>query len=185
MAELTVGQVFVREVPVRIRELQVSDASEYRALRPRALKEHPTAFSSSYEQQRDWPVETFGERLRSSFEPPDAFILGCFVDESLVGTVGLYRQNGLKRMHRAMIYGMHVAAEHQGKGYGRALLVAALDRARQIPGLELIGLSVESTNEPARSLYGSMGFQTYGVERRALLVAGVYFDEDLMALVLD
>ena len=88
-------------------------------------------------------------------------------------------------MHRAMIYGMHVAGEHQGKGYGRALLVAALDRAREIPRLGLIGLSVESTNEPARSLYASLGFETYGVERRALLVGGEYFDEDLMALVLD
>ena len=170
---------------MRIRELQVSDAGEYRTLRLRALKEHPTAFNSSYEEQRDWPVETFGDRLRSSFDSPDAFILGCFVDESLVGTVGLYRESGLKREHRAIIFGMHVAAEHQGTGYGRALLVAAVDRARQIPGLAVVGLAVESTNEPARSLYASLGFETYGVEKRALQVNGEYFDEDLMALVLD
>ena len=45
---------------MKIRELEVSDVCEYRVLRLRALKEHPTAFSSSYEQQRDWPLETFG-----------------------------------------------------------------------------------------------------------------------------
>ena len=99
-----------------IRELQVSDVSEYRTLRLRALKEHPTAFSSSFEQQRDRPLETFGERLRSSLDAPDAFILGCFADESLVGTVGLYREDGPKRRHGAGIWGIHVAAEHQGKG---------------------------------------------------------------------
>ena len=170
---------------MRIRELQVGDADEYRSLRLRALREHPTAFSSSYEEQRDWPSETFSERLRRTFERPDAFILGCFVDEILAGTVGLYRESGLKRAHRATIFGMHMAAEHQGKGYGQAMLVAALDRARQVPGLVLVGLGVEATNEPARSLYDSLGFETYGVERRALLVGGEYFDEELMALDLD
>ena len=63
--------------------------------------------------------------------------------------------------------------------------MSSLDRARQIPGLEIVGIAVESTNEPARSLYASLEFRTYGVERRALLVGGEYFDEELMALVLD
>ena len=169
---------------MQIRELRKTDAVDYRALRLRALEEHPTAFSSSYEEQRNWPVETFAERLGRSFDSPDAFILGCFVDDVLVGTVGLYREKGPKRAHRAVIFGMHVAAECQGKGYGRALLVSALDRARQMRGLALIGLAVGSTNESAKSLYATLGFETYGVERRALLVDGEYFDEELMALEL-
>ena len=143
---------------MRIRELEVSDVCEYRVLRLRALKEHPTAFSSSYEEQRDWPPETFGKRLRESFDSPDTFILGCFVDVDLIGTVGLFRDEGPKQMHKSVIFGVHVAAEHQGKGYGRALLGAAVERARQMPGLVLIRLSVESTNEPAKSLYRSLGF---------------------------
>ena len=169
---------------MRIRELEVTDAPGYRALRLRALEEHPTTFSSSYEEQRDWPLQTFAERLARSFDSPDDFILGCFVAESLVGTVGLYRERGAKNVHKAVVFGMHVAAEDQGKGYGRALLVSALDRARGIAGLALVGLAVESTNEPARSLYLSSGFETYGIERRALLVGGEYFDQQLMAIEL-
>ena len=71
------GSTFVRDSrgPMSIRELAVGDACEYRALRLRALKEHPTAFSASYEQQRDRPVEGFAERLRGSFESSDGFIL--------------------------------------------------------------------------------------------------------------
>ena len=57
--------------------------------------------------------------------------------------------------------------------------------ARPEPGLALIQLSVESTNEPAKSLYTSFGFQTYGIERQAIFVDGDYFDEELMALKLD
>ena len=88
-------------------------------------------------------------------------------------------------MHVGVIVGMHVATEQQGRGYGRALLRAALGRARQEPGLALIQLSVESTNEPAKSLYTSFGFETYGIERQAIFVDGEYFDEELMALKLD
>ena len=168
-----------------IRELGEGDAFRYRTLRLRALKEHPTAFVSSYEQQKDWPLETFAQRLLRTFDSADSFNLGCFVEGNLVGTVGFYREKGPKRMHVGAIVGMHVAAEQQGKGYGRSLLDAALGRARQMPGLAVIHLGVESTNQPAKSLYASFGFETYGIERQAIFVDGVYFDEYLMALKLD
>ena len=88
-------------------------------------------------------------------------------------------------MHIGAIVGMHVAAEQQGNGYGRALLDAALGLAHQMPGLAVIHLGVESTNKRAKSLYASFGFETYGVEELAIFVDGEYFDEDLMALKLD
>ena len=168
-----------------IRELSEDDALKYRTLRLRALKEHPTAFVSSYEEQKDWPLETFAQRIRRSFDSVDSFNLGCFVDEDLVGTVGFFREEGPKRMHIGKIVGMHVAAEHQGYGYGRSLLAEALGRARQMAGLAVIQLAAESTNEPAKTLYTSFGFETYGVEKRAIFVDGKYFDEELMALKFD
>ena len=170
---------------MQIRELGESDAAAYRSLRLRALKDHPTAFVSSYEEQKDWPLETFAQRLRATVDPADSFNLGCFVEGDIVGTVGFFRHAGPKRMHIGKIVGMHVAAEHQGKGHGRALLADALGRVRQMPGLAVVHLAVESTNEPARALYTSFGFETYGVERQAIFVDGQYFDEDLMALKLD
>ena len=170
---------------MRIRELEAGDAFEYRPLRLRALEEHTTAFSSSYEDQRDWPRDAFAERLRTTPESADSFNLGCFVEESLVGTVGLFREVRLKRMHLAVIVGMHVAAEQQGRGHGRALMEAAIERAHRMAGLKTIHLAVESTNEPATALYASVGFETYGIERQALFVDGDYYDLELMALELD
>ena len=170
---------------MKTRELGEGDATAYRTLRLRALREHPTAFVSSHEEQREWPLERFAQRLRGSFDSDGAFNLGCFVDEALIGTVGFFREEGPKRMHIGKIVGMHVAAEHQGKGYGRALLGAAIELARQLTELKVIHLAVESTNEPAKALYRSFGFETYGVEKRAIFVDGEYFDEDLMALELD
>ena len=171
---------------MEIRELTNNDAFKYRGLRLRALKEHPTAFSSSYEEQKDWPLEAFAERLPTTPDSADSFILGCFVEENLIGTMWISSErrnsSGCTWVRSSACT---VAAEQQGRGVGRALLRAALGRARQEPGLALIQLSVESTNEPAKSLYASFGFETYGIERQAIFVDGEYFDEELMALKLD
>ena len=170
---------------MNIRELGEGDALAYQTLRLRALKEHPTAFVSSYEQQKDWPLETFAQRLLRTFDSADSFNLGCFVEENLVGTVGFFRHDGPKRMHIGAIVGMHVAAEQQGKATVGRCWTAALGRARQMPGLAVIHLGVESTNKRAKSLYASFGFETYGIEKQAIFFDGEYFDEDLMALKLD
>ena len=60
-----------------------------------------------------------------------------------------------------------------------------LDRTRQMHGLAVIHLGVESTNKRAKSLYASFGFETYGIEKQAIFFNGEYFDEDLMGLQLD
>ena len=44
-----------------IRRLQPADAHLYRSLRLRALREHPDAFTSSYEDDRQQPVEAAAE----------------------------------------------------------------------------------------------------------------------------
>ena len=164
------------------RELTKSDALEYRTVRLRALKEHPMAFSSSYDEQRDWPLEIFAERLSETPGSGDSFILGCFADAKLIGTIGFFREREPKCAHLRMIGGMHVAAEQQGNGYGRTLLKQALERARQLPGLKLVQLSVTTTNEPAKTLYASFGFEIYGRAPQAVFVDGEYIDEYLMAL---
>ena len=84
-----------------------------------------------------------------------------------------------------VIVGVYVAAEQQGRGYGRALVTAALERARRISGLSIIQLTVTTTNQPAISLYKSIGFETYGTEPRAMFVDGQYIEEYLMGMMLD
>ena len=75
--------------------------------------------------------------------------------------------------------------EQQGRGYGRALVAAALERTHQVPGFSLIQLTVTTTNEPVFLLYESFGFEICGTAPRAMFVDGHYIDENLMALKLD
>ena len=170
---------------MQIRELTKSDALEYRTLRLRALKEYPTVFSSSYEVEREWPSKRFADRLSETPGSTDAFMLGCFVEDDLVGSLGFYRYEAPKEMHTGRIVAVHMAAEHQGNGYGRAMVAAALERARRIAGLTIIQLTATTTNERAKSLYASFGFEICGTTPRAMLVEGEYIDEHLMVLKLD
>ena len=168
-----------------IRALGENDTESFRALRLRALKEYPEAFSSSYETNAEYPLSTFAQRLRGLDEAAGRFVLGAYVDGILVGTVGLSRGDSPKTQHRGFIWGVYVAKEQQGQGIGRHLMVEAIARARNVPGLAIVVLAVVTANDAARKLYVSLGFQTYGIERRAMLVAGKYLDEELMALDVD
>ncbi len=55
-----------------------------------------------------------------------------------------------------------VAAEHQGRGYGRAAMQLLIERMRAIPDCCQIFISYEPENEVARGLYASLGFVVTG-----------------------
>ncbi|HEY3870527.1 MAG TPA: GNAT family N-acetyltransferase [Actinocrinis sp.] len=55
------------------------------------------------------------------------------------------------------VYDIKVGAEHRGRGYGRATMNAALERARDLGAAE-INLHVLGSNTTARQLYRSLGF---------------------------
>jgi RimJ/RimL family protein N-acetyltransferase len=109
---------------------------------------------------------------------------GAFVDGRLQGMVGLTREPRRKNAHKADIVAMYVAPESGRRGLGRALLQAVIDHARTVAGLEQLVLSVTRSNHAAAELYRSTGFVTFGVEPRAIKVAGEYFDKERMILFL-
>ena len=166
---------------MKVRELTVDDADEYRALRLRALREEPEAFGSSWEEESARPPEVAIARLQAT----NQMAFGGFDDHgNLVGMVWLYRHDGIKSRHKADVISMYVASEVRGQGLGRMLLEAAIARARETPGLEHLLLAVVTTNTAARKLYRSLGFEPYGREPLALKLGDRYLDEEMMVLFL-
>ena len=170
---------------VKIRPLCEHDAAIYHELRLRALKEHPAAFAQPHEAQAATPIADVRQRLLEVSETPYDFILGLFSEDTLIGMVGFHRENGVRVQHKGTIWGMYVAAESQGQGLGRRLIREAINRASDMPGLEQINLGVISGNDYARGLYMSLGFEPYGLERRAIVVNGKYHDDEVMQLFLN
>ncbi|WP_306327587.1 GNAT family N-acetyltransferase [Streptomyces venezuelae] len=81
--------------------------------------------------------------------------------------------------HVRQIQGLVVAESARGLGVARALLRAAMDRARA-DGAVRMTLRVLGHNAPARALYASEGFAVEGVLPGELLLDGVYVDDVLM-----
>jgi ribosomal protein S18 acetylase RimI-like enzyme len=77
---------------------------------------------------------------------------------------------------------MYVRPESRGLGIGKALLQEAITQANRLPGLEQLHLMVVTTNEAARALYRSMGFEVYGTVCQAFKLGEQYWDEELMVL---
>jgi len=165
---------------MEIRILNKLDAQLYQEVRLSALKINPKAFGSTYEREVNFSLETIAEQLKTT---KDKFVLGAFNDNnSLVGIVTFMRESGVKTRHKGNIFGMYVAPEGRGQGVGKLLMRKLIERAKGCEGLEQIKLTVVSDNIPAKTLYTSLGFELYGVERNALKFNGQYFDEDLMVL---
>jgi RimJ/RimL family protein N-acetyltransferase len=166
---------------MELRVLEVGDVDAFSALRLAALRECPTAFSSSYEEECDIPLARRAERMAPG---RGHAIFGAFDGQNLVGTVGLHRESGRKIAHKAMIWGVYVAPAFRGRGVGRLLLERALAHATSMPGLLRVTLGVNTENAAAIALYKSLGFETFGLERGFLLVDGVLHDELHMAFKL-
>ncbi|RUS45818.1 GNAT family N-acetyltransferase [Cohnella sp. AR92] len=164
-----------------IRQLTIEDIDAYWALRLRAIREHPESFGAAYEEEKDLPMETVRARFPAS---DDLFALGAFEEKELVGMVGLSRERRQKLRHKAMIWGMYVRSDYQGRGIGRQLITAMQQKASELEGLEKLILYVVVGNDSAQRLYRSTGFQTFGTERHALKLGDAYYDEELMVYYL-
>ena len=152
----------------------------YRELRLRGLREHPEAFTSSFEEDAAKPLAATEARLAAD---GDTLMFGAFVDGMLAGGIGLSRERRLKNRHKADIVAMYVLPDHARRGIGRALLAHAIAHARDA-GIEQLTLTVTQGNAAARELYAAAGFVSFGVEQRAIKVAGQYFAKEHMILFL-
>lgn len=165
--------------PWSVRALVPADAEVYRTVRLRALAEQPPAFGTPPEDEPDLAAT----RLRL-VESEDRCFFGAFVGEELAGMVRFSRYSAANEKHRAFLAGLYVVPSCRGAGLGRALVEAALARARSDGRLRRVNLTVVSRQQAAVRLYESLGFRAYGVEVEAFSSGGKFYDEILMTLPL-
>jgi ribosomal protein S18 acetylase RimI-like enzyme len=161
---------------IKIRKLDIEDASLYQRLRLKALKENETYFSSSYEEEKDRDLLTIEKR----FTQANAHTYGAFINELLVGIITLVYESRIKTKHTADIYGMYVDSNYRKQGIGKSLLNHVLSEAKKRGLIEKVRLSVTDTNHQAISLYESIGFKQYAVEKNSMKIDGTYYHSCFM-----
>jgi RimJ/RimL family protein N-acetyltransferase len=166
---------------MHIRRLTPSDALAFQAFRLSALAEAPSAFGSSYEEEKDFPASIIEGRLAIK---PDRGPFGAFENENLIGLVALGRENQTKLSHKALVWGMYVAPNFRGKGVARDLLAEVLALASSVSEVTQVNLAVNANNVTAIRLYETAGFKAFGREPNALCIGGDFHDEIHMFLCL-
>lgn len=157
------------------RQLNAQDASQFHALRLEGFQTAPRAFRYAPEDEAGIPLEDVAARLESDF------VVGAYDGDMLVGIGGLARNRGSKTRHKALLYGMYVKAPYRGGDASAAIMERLIDEARS--SVEIVTLTVVSTNLRAKRFYERWGFRAYGVERRSAKIGdGDYLDETLMSL---
>jgi L-amino acid N-acyltransferase YncA len=165
---------------MNIRQLLSTDAADFRALRLRALREHPDAFTSSFEEASLRLLAESEQRLASH---STVHFWGAFDSEILVGMVGLDYEQRMKARHKALVVAMYVVPEQGRRGIGGVLLDKLVTQARA-DGLEALILTVTVGNQGAERLYLNAGFVSFGIEPQAVKVQHQYFGKNHMRLSL-
>jgi ribosomal protein S18 acetylase RimI-like enzyme len=159
---------------MRVRLLTSDDAAAFRTIRLFGLKETPSAFVSSYEEECDVALELVAGRIHST---ESNAVFGAFIGDALVGIAAVQREQRRKLAHRAMIRSVYVLPGFRRRRVARLLLEAALERAFAMPGVQQVHLMVNVTNAPAIALYRSAQFWPKRVDSAYLLVDGVLQDQ--------
>jgi len=164
---------------VIIRHCTLTDVNTFRELRLEALKEHPTAFASDYDEAILKPQSDWEKTLTMNTEE-QALYLAEYKGQ-LIGMTGVFRRLSKKSLHSAVIWGVYVKSEWRGRHISEALIQSCLSWAKQ-KNIVIVKLGVVTDNLSAIHCYKNCGFTTYGKEPKALSYDGLYYDEYLMSV---
>jgi ribosomal protein S18 acetylase RimI-like enzyme len=145
---------------VNVRRISPDEGPLLRDIRLRALRDSPTAFAMTHEEEAAYPAELWDEAALTRSSSPTDTTLFCEIDETVVGLVGGY----LAAEGWFRLVSMWVEPESRGRGVGRSLTEALVDVAGATGAPEM-RLWVNAANGPAIGLYRSIGFTFDGAQQ--------------------
>jgi ribosomal protein S18 acetylase RimI-like enzyme len=154
---------------IRVARLEESDLAAFQAIRLESLRMAPTAFANV---EADWSSLSDEEWLSRMKNP--VFVL--FRQQEPVGIMGLMRQRGVKRAHRATLIMVYLRESERRQGLADNLLKAVMDYARS-EGVRQLELNVNHHNVAAIRFYERHGFEQVGRIPAALIEDGEIVDE--------
>ena len=166
------------DLEVSVVALGTQDWRDLQSIRLEALRSEPAAYSSTYEETLAWSDEDWRRRLANDRR----MHLLARARSRPIGIIGGYLGSDEGDDSVAVVFGMYVTREHRGKGIARLLLTSLMDRLSSFPQITTIRLGVTETQDPARTLYESVGFQVVGKEEQSIVVDDRHYDELIMEL---
>src|SRR5438552_6517350 len=101
---------------MQIRSIMEDDLAAFKALRLEALRDHPEAFGTDFEESNRDPESAWIERIRTAIEGEAGRIfLADAGHDGLAGMLGVYRSRGVKNRHAANIWGVYIRPQFRGE----------------------------------------------------------------------
>jgi RimJ/RimL family protein N-acetyltransferase len=175
----------------RVLTRQDADLTAYAALRQEMLIDSPWSFASSPGDDVNAQPEYLRKALGTPGRGPEIMVVDASDRSRLLASAGVYRESKRKRSHIAWVWGVYTTPAARNRGYGRAVVAAAVAAARGWAGVERVCLSVSAAAPGARRVYESLGFVAWGVEPDRLRLepseggSGRRFDEVYMSMALE
>ena len=119
------------------------------------------ALELQIDQQGFLPDVASSLELAEKYEQAQAFAI--FEGRDVVG-FGLYGVDQLSGSWK--IFRLMIDKAHQGRGLGEKAMREIIRELRSLQGAEEILICYHGNNEPARQLYGKLGFIEYGFEEK-------------------
>ena len=149
------------------RILTESDLQAFRHLRLTSLRDSPSAFDESPEQEERYTSHDWRKKITSE----GRWVIGAFDSSTLVGISTQIRDLRQKLSHKVLISGVFVTPSHRRKKIGTTLLKEAIYDARSRDGVSQIWLTVNTQNHVAKKIYLSLGFKQFGIEPNHMLLS--------------
>ena len=166
---------FYRMVTVRLLDFQ--DAERFKSLRLFAVDDSPTSIWPTRHEEMARSAEEIAARILPTSTQA---VFRAFDGGVLVGITGVRRESLRQVNHKATIWGVFVSPSYRGRGIAQTLLSAATTHAAKEWDTIQLMLCVNAENLSVKKLYESHGFQTFGVEPRAMKVGDRFYDEEHM-----
>lgn len=112
--------------------------------------------------------KAYRDLLPLGLATPDHYLFMAKDQNKILGFLWLCSR-GPAENRKAYIYDVEIYETFRGQGYGRSIMRAAEEKARQL-GLKHIGLHVFGYNEPAIQLYRSLDYKTTGITMEKSLI---------------
>lgn len=167
---------------VTLRPSREMDLTDFRELRLEALRNNPASFGSDYDTIKANPMQFWISRLYAGSE--DGALYFAVHGEDLIAMCGIQLGTSPKTRHSATIWGVYVKPEWQGLRIARELIEECIGWGKT-HGVKVAKLAVVADNASAIRCYEGVGFTVYGRDPKAMCHAGVYYDELLMARLID
>ncbi len=102
----------------------------------------------------------------------EAWYRAAYDDEALVGFAMLYDPTLVEKPEEPdfFLWRLMIDKEHQGKGYGRAVVESLVEHVRTRPGARRLLVSHVKGAEKLSAFYRSLGFEYTGVESEGEVV---------------